>query len=82
MAYLTKQQMRSVLIEAGAAVNASALEAGIVDKIFFYYAPKILGGPSSLPVVGGEAQARMERLTLHSIAPDEFAVEGYVYRNR
>jgi diaminohydroxyphosphoribosylaminopyrimidine deaminase/5-amino-6-(5-phosphoribosylamino)uracil reductase len=82
MEYLTKMQMRSVLIEAGATVNASALEAGIVDKIFFYYAPKIFGGPSSLPVVGGEARARLERLTLHNIAPDEFAVEGYVHRDR
>jgi diaminohydroxyphosphoribosylaminopyrimidine deaminase/5-amino-6-(5-phosphoribosylamino)uracil reductase len=81
MECLTKRQMRSVLIEAGAAVNASALEAGIVDKIFFYYAPKIFGGPSSLPVFGGEARARLERLTLHSIAPDEFAVEGYVHRD-
>jgi diaminohydroxyphosphoribosylaminopyrimidine deaminase/5-amino-6-(5-phosphoribosylamino)uracil reductase len=75
------REFRSLLIEAGAAVNASALEAGIVDKIFFYYAPKIFGGPSSLPVFGGEALARIERLTLHNIAPDEFAVEGYVHRD-
>jgi diaminohydroxyphosphoribosylaminopyrimidine deaminase/5-amino-6-(5-phosphoribosylamino)uracil reductase len=81
MEYLAKEKARSVLIEAGAAVNASALEAGIVDKIFFYYAPKILGGSSSLPVFGGEARARIDRLTVHSIAPDEFAVEGYVHRN-
>ena len=32
------------MIEAGSKVNWAALEAGIVDKIFFYYAPKILGG--------------------------------------
>jgi len=34
----------SVMIEGGAAVAASALETGIVDKIVFFYAPKLLGG--------------------------------------
>jgi len=34
----------SVLIEGGAAVAASALKEKIVDKIIFFYAPKILGG--------------------------------------
>lgn len=34
----------SVMIEGGAAVAASALKAKIVDKIIFFYAPKILGG--------------------------------------
>ena len=41
------------MIEAGSKVNWSALESGVVDKIFFYYAPKILGGLQSLPVAGG-----------------------------
>jgi len=84
---LAKELIRSVLIEAGAAVNASAFDAGVVDKIFFYYAPKILGGMESMPAVGGEGRARdnpirIERVTVHPIAPDEFAVEGYVHRNR
>jgi hypothetical protein len=28
----------------------------------------------------GEA-VRLERIRVHDVAPDEFAVEGYVYRN-
>jgi len=84
--FLACQKYRSLLIEAGATVNAAALEAGVVDKIFFYYAPKILGGLDSLPAVGGVVRSRekalqLERLTLHNIAPDEFAVEAYVHRN-
>ncbi|MBI2230894.1 MAG: dihydrofolate reductase family protein, partial [Deltaproteobacteria bacterium] len=35
--------MLSVLIEGGATVAASALRAKIVDKVIFFYAPKILG---------------------------------------
>ena len=82
--YLAKEQYRSLMIESGSKLNWAALEAGIVDKIFFYYAPKILGGLQSLPVAGGTGRLRRRdallfgRLKLHSIPPDEFAVEAYV----
>src|SRR5207253_901083 len=86
LTYLSREKYRSLLIEAGAGVNTSALEAGIVDKIFFYYAPKILGGLDSLPVIGGAGRplgdaVRIERMNLHHIGPEEFAVEGYVHRH-
>jgi diaminohydroxyphosphoribosylaminopyrimidine deaminase/5-amino-6-(5-phosphoribosylamino)uracil reductase len=85
--FLSRAQYRSLLIEAGATLNASALEAAIVDKIFFYYAPKILGGLGSMPAVGGVGRTLgdavlLENITLHNVAPDEFAVEAYVHRNR
>jgi diaminohydroxyphosphoribosylaminopyrimidine deaminase/5-amino-6-(5-phosphoribosylamino)uracil reductase len=84
--YLAREKYRSLLIEAGAGVNGSALDGGLVDKIFFYYAPKILGGLDSLPVAGGAGRSRsdavqLERLTLHNIAAGEFAVEAYVHRD-
>ena len=71
------------MIEAGSKVNWAALESGIVDKIFFYYAPKILGGMLSLPVAGGIGRSRrvdaiqFRDVTVHSITADEFAVEAY-----
>ena len=84
MNYLEGEQYRSLMIESGSKLNWAALEAGIVDKIFFYYAPKILGGLQSLPVAGGPGRLRridairFQRVKLHSIPPDEFAVEAYV----
>ena len=42
----------SVMIEGGAAVAASALKEKIVDKICFFYAPKILGGDGR-PMIDG-----------------------------
>ena len=72
------------MIESGSKVNWAALDAGIVDKIFFYYAPKILGGSHSLPVVGGIGRQRRKDairfhgVKLHSIPPDEFAIEAYL----
>ncbi len=76
----------SLMIEAGSRANWGALESGIVDKIFFYYAPKILGGTQSLPVAGGVGRRRrvdaieFENVRIHQITPDEFAVEAWMKR--
>lgn len=84
--YLAAGQYQSLMIEAGSKVNWAALEAGIVDKIFFYYAPKILGGMQSLPVAGGAGRRRradairFRNVSLHPVAPDEFAVEAYMIK--
>jgi diaminohydroxyphosphoribosylaminopyrimidine deaminase/5-amino-6-(5-phosphoribosylamino)uracil reductase len=77
----------SAMIEAGSKVNWAALESGAVDKVFIYYAPKILGGLESLPLAGGTGRMRrvdairLERTVLHPILPDEFAVEAYVRKD-
>jgi diaminohydroxyphosphoribosylaminopyrimidine deaminase/5-amino-6-(5-phosphoribosylamino)uracil reductase len=87
VALLAERRCLSVLIEAGSKVNWAALESGAVDKVFLYYAPKILGGLQSLPMAGGTGRMRradailLERTTLHPIPPDEFAVEAYVRKD-
>jgi diaminohydroxyphosphoribosylaminopyrimidine deaminase/5-amino-6-(5-phosphoribosylamino)uracil reductase len=84
---LAKEKYLSLMVEAGSKVNWSFLESGVVDKIFFYYAPKILGGMQSLPVAGGAGRLRrvdaivMRDVTVHPIAPDEFAVEAYLVKD-
>ncbi|HKD08992.1 MAG TPA: bifunctional diaminohydroxyphosphoribosylaminopyrimidine deaminase/5-amino-6-(5-phosphoribosylamino)uracil reductase RibD [Bryobacteraceae bacterium] len=81
---LKDRRYLSVMIEAGSKINWAALEAGVVDKVFLYYAPKILGGLESLPMAGGAGRLRrkdailLERTSLHPIPPDEFAVEAYI----
>jgi len=82
--WLGKQRYLSLMIEAGSKMNWTALEAGCVDRIFFYYGPKILGGLEALPLAGGIGRRRrsdairVHGITIHPIPPDEFAVEGYV----
>ena len=82
--YLAREQYLSLMIEAGSKVNWAALESGVADKIFFYYAPKILGGLHSLPVVGGVGRRRradaivFRDVTLHNVSEDEFAVEAWL----
>ena len=85
--WLAVEKHLSLMIEAGSRLNWAALEAGIVDKIFFYYGAKILGGLQALPMAGGPGRRRrvdaiaVHDLTLHNVAKDEFAVEAYVHRN-
>jgi diaminohydroxyphosphoribosylaminopyrimidine deaminase/5-amino-6-(5-phosphoribosylamino)uracil reductase len=84
---LGKREMLSVLLEAGAELNGAALQAGIVDKMILFYAPKIMG-------TGGVPMARipsrwfpkspaLKDISLKTCGPD-FVVQGYfhdVYRN-
>jgi diaminohydroxyphosphoribosylaminopyrimidine deaminase / 5-amino-6-(5-phosphoribosylamino)uracil reductase len=82
MRHLGKHEITSLLIEGGATLNWSALSSGVVDKLFLYYAPKILG-EGSVPFTAsqgsgthhGAIQAR--HLQLHQFGED-FAVEGYL----
>lgn len=82
--HLARERYLSLMVEAGAKVNWTMLDTQIADKVLFYYAPKILGGLKSLPVIGGQGRMRrvdailLERLTVHPVSTDEFAVEGYV----
>ncbi len=50
---LGAEKVTSLLIEGGGELAASALAAGIVDKVEMHMAPKILGGKNSRPCVGG-----------------------------
>ncbi len=80
---LGELEITSLMIEGGAMVNWAALAAGVVDKVFLYYAPKILAGTGSVPFAAGPGfrhmsqAAQVKNLHLHRFGED-FAVEGYV----
>jgi len=75
-------EITSLLIEGGALVNWAALAGGIVDKVFLYYAPRILAGSGSVPFAAGAGFGRIsdapgvKSIRLHRFGGD-FAVEGY-----
>jgi diaminohydroxyphosphoribosylaminopyrimidine deaminase/5-amino-6-(5-phosphoribosylamino)uracil reductase len=83
VAFLGELEITSLLIEGGAMVNWAALASGIVDKVFLYYAPKILAGTGSVPFAGGPGFRRISEAAyirsfiLHRFGED-FAVEGYL----
>ena len=80
---LAEREITSVMIEGGALVNWAALASGIVDKVFLYYAPKILAGTGSVPFAAGlgfrsmNEAAHLKWFRLHRFE-EEFAVEGYL----
>ena len=49
---LWDEGVRSLVVEGGAAVQRAALEAGVVDAVHLFIAPRRLG-PDALPWVGG-----------------------------
>jgi diaminohydroxyphosphoribosylaminopyrimidine deaminase/5-amino-6-(5-phosphoribosylamino)uracil reductase len=78
---LGELEITSVMIEGGSEVNAAALASKVVDKVFLYYAPTILG-EGSVPFVSAsfgqlDATPRVRDLSLHRFGAD-FAVEGYL----
>ena len=73
----------SVMIEAGSSFNAGALKAGIVDKVIFFIAPKIICGKASIPVVGGDSFMKLDdciRLSDISVrmVGEDVMVTGYI----
>jgi diaminohydroxyphosphoribosylaminopyrimidine deaminase / 5-amino-6-(5-phosphoribosylamino)uracil reductase len=80
---LGQLEITSVMIEGGATVNWTALATNAVDKVFLYYAPKILAGTGSIPFAAGAGfhhmsqAALVKHLHLHRFGED-FAVEGYL----
>ncbi|MCU1271622.1 MAG: 5-amino-6-(5-phosphoribosylamino)uracil reductase [Acidobacteriaceae bacterium] len=80
---LAEREITSIMIEGGAMVNWAALASGTVDKVFFYYSPKILAGTGSVPFAAGAGfrkmseAAHLKSLRLHRFGED-FAVEGYL----
>ncbi len=59
MRQLGKRGIDSLLIEGGSTLNFSAFDAGIVDKVYSFIAPKIVGGAQAKTAVGGEGIAHM-----------------------
>ncbi|NLW25443.1 MAG: bifunctional diaminohydroxyphosphoribosylaminopyrimidine deaminase/5-amino-6-(5-phosphoribosylamino)uracil reductase RibD [Clostridia bacterium] len=83
MVKLGEMEITGVLVEGGAEVAASFLEAGLVDKMLTFISPKIVGGRTAPGPVGGLGRERVDQaiklshLTFGSVGGD-FFIEGYV----
>ena len=80
MSHLLKQLgalgIDSVLLEGGGELNYSCLEGGLVDEVFAFIAPKLIGGRDAKTPVEGDGLHRMndavhlERLALEQVGED------------
>ena len=83
MAQLGAMEISSLLIEGGSQVLGSAFRAGIVDKVQFFFAPKILGGDDGIPICSGPGAKLMgQSIALKDTVvhrfDDDVLIEGYV----
>ncbi len=79
---LGRDGITALLLEGGGELAANALACAAVDKIAFFYAPKILGGKTSRPVVGGTDPANLcEAVNVRDVTTekigDDILMTGY-----
>ena len=82
---LGKRNIDSILLEGGGELNFSALEAGIVDKLMIFMAPKILGGRNSKTFIEGNGISslkdsyKISNLDIRQLKND-ILITGYIER--
>ena len=83
MRELGHRGITSVLVEGGGEINAAALQSGIVDKLMFFIAPKLIGGKDAPGPIGGAGIVRLaEAFELRDVKTiqigTDFLIEGYL----
>lgn len=86
MDMLGEMGIQSLIIEGGGRVIGSAFRERIVDRVCFFYGPKILGGDDGKPICGGTGPARLaDAVSIRNIRvhrfEDDVMVEGDVDKN-
>lgn len=79
---LGSENITVLLVEGGGELAATMLKAGVIDKVEFHIAPKILGGRDSRPVVGGENPMKLaEAIGLDNVSVEnlgnDIGITGY-----
>ena len=83
MAELASREITSVLLEGGGILNFSMFRAGLIDKVFAFVAPKIIGGKNALsPVAGGGFEKLSDAVNLENLAAEKIGsnilISGYI----
>ena len=86
MKILGERGIDSILLEGGATLNFAALQAGIVDKVQVYIAPKLIGGETAKTPVGGEGIEKLSQAfsvieLKASTVGEDILLEGYLSKN-
>jgi diaminohydroxyphosphoribosylaminopyrimidine deaminase/5-amino-6-(5-phosphoribosylamino)uracil reductase len=86
---LGQRGMLSLLVEGGAEVHASFFAEGLVDKVYAYVAPRLIGGKDAPGPLGGTGVEHLAGSTqLHELdfarLGDDLVITGYtdVHRDR
>ena len=80
---LGERKICSLLVEGGATVHFSFLQAGMADKVLSFIAPMLVGGKGAAPAVGGDGflrladAVRLADIKMETLGGD-ICVSGYV----
>ena len=78
---LGRREILSVLLEAGPTLNGAALTAGIVHKLFLFYAPKIAGENRAPFALAPKLEPQpLQNVQIHQFGPD-FLLEAHLSKN-
>lgn len=80
---LGEMEMVSLLVEGGSEVNGSFLDQGLIDKIFLFFSPRLMGNHQAPGIFKGRGAARLEEtLPLEAFKikriGEDILVEGYL----
>lgn len=83
--YLGKKGIDSILLEGGSTLNFSAIREGIVDKVYSFISPKMLGGEKANTPLGGAGFSHVkEAITLNineiTRMDEDLLIESYIIK--
>jgi diaminohydroxyphosphoribosylaminopyrimidine deaminase/5-amino-6-(5-phosphoribosylamino)uracil reductase len=83
MDQLGKLGIDSILIEGGSTLNFSALKEAVVDKVYSFISPKLVGGEKALTPVGGMGIKKINDAIVLKIADikrygEDILIEAYI----
>lgn len=84
--HLGQRNIDSVLLEGGSRLNFSALQQGIIDKVYSFISPKMIGGEKAITPVGGDGFERIDdaiTLNIDRIRrfEEDVYIESYITEN-
>jgi diaminohydroxyphosphoribosylaminopyrimidine deaminase/5-amino-6-(5-phosphoribosylamino)uracil reductase len=83
--HFASRQWTNVLIEGGQGIFGAFFDAGCIDEVHTFIAPKLIGGGLAIPVIGGEGLEKISLAALLespqvNIIGDDIYVRGRIRR--
>lgn len=79
LSYLGGEGIVSVLVEGGGSVLGAMLDGGLIDKVYAFIGPMLIGGTNaSSPIEGSGARVLSDALRLHNTRMEQIGVDWLV----
>jgi len=72
LAALAEREVRAVLVEGGGEVHGAFVDAGLVDRVAVFIAPRLMGGREATPSIGGLGLSLADAIRLGALEVSRF----------